>query len=133
VSENTKDELSAWSVRGVNVDARNAAVSHAKRSKMSVGAWVEQAIRDKIKADRSASKDLAKRGPVSLAEAGNVIEMLQKLSGAGVEIPSGLQRSAVSMLTKVTREVTKGQTVPGIGTTIKTDSQTGQEDGHSEE
>jgi len=128
VSENPKDELSAWSVRGVNVDARNAAVSHAKRSKMSVGAWVEQAIRDKIKADRNAGKDLAKRGPVSLSEAGNVIEMLQKLSGAGVEIPTGLQRSAVSMLTKVTREVTKGQTVPGNRVTLETDSQTNIEE-----
>lgn len=132
MSENPKDELSAWSVRGVNVDARNAAVFHAKRSKVSVGVWVEQAIRDKIKADRNAGKDLAKRGPVSLAEAGNVIEMLQKLSGAGVEIPSGLQRSAVSMLTKVTKEVSKGQTVSGNGMTTKPDGHADQEIGQSE-
>jgi hypothetical protein len=46
-----------------------------------------------------------------MSEAGQVVEMLKGLAGAGVELPVSLQRSAVSMMRKVTLEVSKGQTI----------------------
>lgn len=107
----TDDSLPVWSVRGVPSDIRGAVASHAKKAGVPVGEWLTLAVREKIKADRNAKKDIAIRGPVSMTEAGRVVEMLQGLAGAGVELPASLQKSAVSMMRKVTLEVSKGQTI----------------------
>lgn len=109
-SSNAADNLPAWSVRGVPADIRGAVLRHAKKEGISIGDWLTLAVREKIKADRSAGKAVAVRGPVSLDEAGRAIEMLQGLAGAGVDIPSGLKRSAASMMSKVVKEISKGQT-----------------------
>jgi len=121
----TDDNLPAWSVRGVPTDIRGAVASHAKKAGLSTGEWVTLAVREKIKADRNAKKDIAIRGPVSMSEAGQVVEMLKGLAGAGVELPVSLQKSAVSMMRKVTIEVSKG-------VTIKSERQTLPESGHTE-
>lgn len=107
----TDDSLPVWSVRGVSADIRGAVTAHAKKAGISTGEWVTLAVREKIKSDRNAKKGIAIRGPVSMDEAGRVVEMLQGLSGAGVELPVSLQRSAVAMLRKVTVEVSKGQPI----------------------
>jgi len=104
------DNLPAWSVRDVPRDVRTAALNHAKKAGVSTGEYVAQAIRDKIKADRNGGKAVAVRGPVSMSEASAVVDMIGRLSGAGVELPSSLQKSAVAMMSKVVREVSKGQT-----------------------
>lgn len=104
------DNLPAWSVRGVPGDVRSATLTHAKKAGVSIGDYVTQAIREKIKNDRSGGKAVAVRGPVSMSEASAVVDMLSRLSGSGVELPSSLQKSAVAMMSKVVREVSKGQT-----------------------
>jgi hypothetical protein len=109
--QKSDDSLPVWSVRGVPADIRGAVASHAKKAGIPVGEWLTLAVREKIKADRNAKKDLTLRGPVSMSEAGQVVEMLKGLAGAGVELPVSLQRSAVSMMRKVTLEVSKGQTI----------------------
>ena len=106
----TDDTLPAWSVRGVPGDIRGAVLTHAKRAGIGAGEWLTLAVREKIKADRAGGRNIAKRGPVSMSEASAVVDMLSRLSGAGVELPTSLQRSAVSMVRKVTQEVSKGQT-----------------------
>lgn len=105
------DILPAWSIRGVPGDVRTATLTHAKKSGVSIGDYVTQAIREKIKNDRSGGKNIAKReaGPVSVADAGSLIDMISKLSGSGVEIPKGLQRSAVSVLNKLASDVKAGR------------------------
>jgi len=105
------DNLPAWSVRGVPGDVRTATLNHAKKAGVSIGDYVTQAIREKIKNDRSGGKNIAKReaGPVSVADAGSLIDMISKLSGSGVEIPKGLQRSAVSVLNKLASDVKAGR------------------------
>lgn len=133
MSENKSDDA-VWSVRGVPSDARTAAVSHAKREKVSVGVWIETAIREKIKNDRQKSKAVTQRGPVSMTDASSVVDMLGRLSDAGVELPDTLKRSAVSMLRKVATEVSKGQVIQRSKarvTPLET-SQTEQEDGQSD-
>lgn len=129
-----KIEDSVWSVRGVALDARTAAVSHAKKSKVSVGQWVEMAIREKIKADRQKSKAVTRRGAVSMTDASGVVDMLGKLSDAGVELPDSLKRSAVAMLRKVTVEVSKGKVIqsPSSRMTALEDGQTETESGHTD-
>lgn len=130
--EKTDDNLPAWSVRGVPADIRGAVASHAKRAGVSTGEWVTLAVREKIKADRNAKKDIAVRGPVSMSEAGRVVEMLQGLAGAGVELPASLQKSAVSMMRKVTQEVSKGVTLKPERQTVSQDGHTENEGGHTE-
>jgi len=105
------DNLPAWSVRGVPGDVRMASGTQAKIAGISIGEYVTQAIREKIKNDRNAGKAVAKReaGPVSVADAGSLIDMISKLSGSGVEIPKGLQRSAVSVLNKLASDVKAGR------------------------
>lgn len=121
--QKSDDSLPVWSVRGVPADIRGAVASHAQKAGVPVGEWLTLAVREKIKADRNAKKDLTLRGPVSMTEAGKVVEMLQGLAGAGVELPQSLQKSAVSMMRKVTVEVSKGQT-------LKTERVTASESGH---
>lgn len=123
--QKSDDSLPVWSVRGVPADIRGAVASHAKKAGVPVGEWLTLAVREKIKSDRNAKKDIAIRGPVSMTEAGRVVEMLQGLAGAGVELPVSLQRSAVAMMRKVTVEVSKG-------VTIKSERVTALEDGHTD-
>jgi len=126
------DSLPVWSVRGVPSDIRGAVASHAKKAGVPVGEWLTLAVREKIKADRNAKKDIAIRGPVSMDEAGRVVEMLQGLAGAGVELPVSLQRSAVSMMRKVTQEVSKGVTLKPERVTDSEDGQTASQNGHTD-
>ena len=125
----TDDSLPVWSVRGVPADIRGAVTAHAKKAGSSVGEWLTLAVREKIKSDRNAKKDIAVRGPVSMSEAGRVVEMLQGLAGAGVELPASLQKSAVSMMRKVTLEVSKGQTISSERVTLPESGHTETEDG----
>jgi len=122
--QKSDDSLPVWSVRGVPADIRGAVTAQAKKSGCSVGEWLTLAVREKIKNDRNAKKDIALRGPVSMTEASKVVEMLQGLSGAGVELPTSLQKSAVSMMRKVTLEVSKGKTIKPDGHTLSEDSHT---------
>lgn len=124
--QKSDDSLPVWSVRGVPADIRGAVASHAKKAGVPVGEWLTLAVREKIKSDRNAKKDLAVRGPVSMTEAGQVVEMLKGLAGAGVELPVSLQKSAVSMMRKVTQEVSKG-------VTLKPERQTLSESGHTDD
>jgi hypothetical protein len=126
------DSLPVWSVRGVPADIRGAVASHAKKAGVPVGEWLTLAVREKIKADRNAKKDIAIRGPVSMDEAGRVVEMLQGLAGAGVELPVSLQKSAVSMMRKVTQEVSKGVTLKTERVTDSEDGQTASQNGHTD-
>ncbi|WP_143221516.1 hypothetical protein [Acetobacter syzygii] len=130
--QKSDDSLPVWSVRGVPADIRGAVASHAKKAGVPVGEWLTLAVREKIKADRNAKKDIAVRGPVSMTEAGKVVEMLQGLAGAGVELPASLQKSAVSMMRKVTQEVSKGVTLKTERVTDSEDGQTASQNGHTD-
>lgn len=121
------DSLPAWSIRGVPADIRSATLTHAKKAGVSIGEYVTLAIREKIKNDRSGGRAVAKRevGPVSVSDAGSLIDMISKLSGSGVEIPKGLQRSAVSVLNKLASDVKAGRS---DRTSEKTDTNGEQEE-----
>lgn len=130
--QKSDDSLPVWSVRGVPADIRGAVASHAKKAGVPVGEWLTLAVREKIKSDRTAKKDIAIRGPVSMTEAGRVVEMLQGLAGAGVELPASLQKSAVAMMRKVTLEVSKGKTISPGRVTVPEDGHTDDGNGHTE-
>lgn len=50
----TKKRATPWAVRGVSIEARNAAMTAARRDSVTLGEWLDRAIRQQIKADRSS-------------------------------------------------------------------------------
>lgn len=50
----TKEQKRAtpWAIRGVSMEARNAAMTAAKRDSVTLGEWLDRAIRQQIKASR---------------------------------------------------------------------------------
>lgn len=45
-----------WTIKGIPIEARNAAIAAAARDGMTIGAWIERAIRDQVKGDRARAK-----------------------------------------------------------------------------
>lgn len=50
------DEPKPWSIRGVHPEVRNAALAAAKRDGVTIGDWLDRAIRSHIKNGRNPEK-----------------------------------------------------------------------------
>lgn len=48
-----KKRETPWAIRGVSLEGRNAAMSAARRSNATLGEWLDRAIRQQVKAERS--------------------------------------------------------------------------------
>ncbi len=48
----TSDSIKPWSIRGVEPEARNAALAAAKRDGLPIGEWLGRAIRSHIQGER---------------------------------------------------------------------------------
>lgn len=48
----TTKRAAPWGIRGVPVEARNAAIAAARREGMTLGEWLDRAIRHEVKAGR---------------------------------------------------------------------------------
>jgi len=48
-----KKRETPWAIRGVSLEARNAAAAAARREAVTLGGWLERAIRQQVKADRT--------------------------------------------------------------------------------
>ncbi|WP_149026415.1 hypothetical protein [Acetobacter aceti] len=109
--EDSNTERGSWSIRGISPDVRQAVGIQAKKAGIPVGQYIEQAIREKIKSDRSSGRSLTVTGKtsVSLQDTNEFIGMIARLADAGVEIPPTLSRNAVSLLNRVGRDVKKGK------------------------
>lgn len=42
-----------WAIRNVTLEARNAAIAAARREGLTLGEWMDRAIRQQVKADRN--------------------------------------------------------------------------------
>jgi hypothetical protein len=49
----TKKRTSPWAIRGIPAEARNAAMAASRREGVTLGEWLDRAIRQQVKADRS--------------------------------------------------------------------------------
>lgn len=45
----TKKRPAPWAIRGVTAEARNAATTSARREGLTLGEWIDRAIRDQVK------------------------------------------------------------------------------------
>ena len=49
----TKKREPPWAIRSVSLEARNAATAAARREGLSLGEWIDRAIRQQVKAERN--------------------------------------------------------------------------------
>lgn len=112
--EEALDKIShtPWSIRGVSPDVRVGASSHAKKSGITIGQWLELAIREKIKNDRNSEKSIVamKTGKQSMDmhSVNHFIDLITKIKNAGISIPDRLSVQTSAMLNKLARDIRKG-------------------------
>lgn len=103
----------SWGIRGIPGDLRQAVINHAKKEDIKVGEWLSQAIREKIKADRSHSKELVvpvapilpPASPLNLDSVNQVLDMVERLKGLGIEPSDKLQKQADLMVRRCLRQM----------------------------
>jgi hypothetical protein len=49
----TKKRAAPWAIRGIPAEARNAAIAASRREGITLGEWLDRAIRQQVKAERS--------------------------------------------------------------------------------
>lgn len=111
--ESTKNKM--WGVKNMPPDSRAAATRAAAKEGISIGEWLDIAIREKIKADRSGGRGIAinaVKPTVNLADASTVIQMMKDMADIGAEPPESLKKQAFSLVRKVMADVKKG--VPSV-------------------
>jgi len=95
------DDPKPWSIRGVHPEVRNAALAAAKRDGVTIGEWLDRAIRFHIKNIKN-SGEVASDKPVQkmtdLSDAERLISMISKLSEAGAPIPKSVSSKAYTII-----------------------------------
>lgn len=111
----TKASLTPWSIRGVSPDVRASASSHAKKAGMTIGEWLEVAIREKIKNDRNAEKSMiiidTGKSSIDMNSVNHFIDLIAKMQNVGIRIPERLSVQTGAMLNRLARDIRKDTVV----------------------
>jgi hypothetical protein len=98
----TKISYTPWSIRGVSPEVRASASTHAKKAGMTIGEWLELAIREKIKNDRNSAKSIvtmeAGKPPIDMNSVNHFIDIITKMKNAGISIPERLSSQTDAMV-----------------------------------
>jgi len=95
------DEPKPWSIRGVHPEVRNAALAAAKRDGMTIGEWLDRAIRSHVKSNnnpRETLSDNSVQHATDLSDAERLVSMIAKLSDAGAPVPKSVANKAYSVI-----------------------------------
>jgi len=95
------DEPKPWSIRGVHPEVRNAALAAAKREGVTIGEWLDRAIRSHVKSSRKPQEntsDNAVRQVADLSDAERLVGMITKLSEAGAPVPKSVASKAYAII-----------------------------------
>lgn len=95
------DEPKPWSIRGVHPEVRNAALAAAKRDGVTIGEWLDRAIRSHIKNvrnPRESPSDNIVQQVTDLSDAERLISMITQLSEAGAPIPKSVASKAYALI-----------------------------------
>lgn len=106
------DEPKPWSIRGVHPEVRNAALSAAKRDGMTIGEWLDRAIRSHIKDVRNPRENLSDniiQQVTDLSDAERLVGMITKLSEAGAPVPKSVSSKAYAIIRDSLKGVQKQQ------------------------
>lgn len=125
------DRILPWTIKGIEPEARNAAISAAKREKQTLGEWMARAIRNQIQSDRGRERAPAVVGPAvqpaaNLAEVERTVALIRELSDSGAPPPKAVSRLAYGLL-KSQLETLRGPTSSKKSPTKSLESQTEQE------
>ena len=95
------DEPKPWSIRGVHPEVRNAALAAAKREGVTIGEWLDRAIRSHVKNGRNPTENLSdapvKQTP-DLSDAERLVSMIAQLSEAGAPVPKSVSGKAYALI-----------------------------------
>lgn len=95
------DDPKPWSIRGVHPEVRNAALSAARREGLTIGDWLDRAIRSHIKSGRKQEEilsDTPVRQATDLSDAERLVSMIAQLSAAGAPIPKSVATKAYALI-----------------------------------
>lgn len=95
------DDPKPWSIRGVHPEVRNAALAAAKREGVTIGEWLDRAIRSHVKTGRKPEEntpDNAVRQLADLSDAERLVSMISRLAEAGAPVPKLVARKAYNVI-----------------------------------
>ena len=95
------DNPKPWSIRGVHPEVRNAALSAARREGLTIGDWLDRAIRSHIKSGRKQGENLPDTPVIQatdLSDAERLVSMIAQLSAAGAPIPKSVAAKAYALI-----------------------------------
>ncbi|NHN90276.1 hypothetical protein [Acetobacter conturbans] len=95
------DDPKPWSIRGVHPEVRNAALAAAKREGVTIGEWLDRAIRSHVKSVRKPGEntsDNAVRHMADLSDAERIVSMISRLSEAGAPVPKPVASKAYAII-----------------------------------
>jgi hypothetical protein len=87
-----KSDVAPWTIRGVEPEARNAAIEAAKRADMNLGEWIGRAIRTEIQKEKQGGalvppvRQEALDSPTGLSDVERIVSAMRDLAAAGVPV-----------------------------------------------
>lgn len=101
VESDMTDDPKPWSIRGVHPEVRNAALAAAKREGVTIGEWLDRAIRSHVKSGRKHGEntsDNVVRQVADLSDAERLVSMISRLAEAGAPIPKSVASKAYAII-----------------------------------
>jgi len=101
VESDMTDDPKPWSIRGVHPEVRNAALAAAKREGVTIGEWLDRAIRLHVQSSRKQGENTsnnAVRQASDLSDAERLVSMISRLSEAGAPIPKSVASKAYNVI-----------------------------------
>lgn len=102
------DDPKPWSIRGVHPEVRNAALAAAKREGITIGEWLDRAIRSHVKSARKQGEntlDNTVRQAADLSDAERLVSMISRLAEAGAPIPKSVASKAYNVIREWLKDV----------------------------
>ncbi|WP_040133527.1 hypothetical protein [Acetobacter pasteurianus] len=119
------DEPKPWSIRGVHPEVRNAALAAAKREGVTIGEWLDRAIRAHVKNGRNPTENLSdapvKQTP-DLSDAERLVSMISRLAEAGAPVPKSVASKAYSVIRDGLKDIQEIRKVESVAITNNRDS-----------
>jgi len=119
------DNPKPWSIRGVHPEVRNAALAAAKREGITIGEWLDRAIRSHVKNVRKPGEntsDNAVRQVADLSDAERLVSMISQLSEAGAPVPKSVASKAYNVIRDGLKDVQGSRKVESVAITDDRDA-----------
>jgi len=119
------DDPKPWSIRGVHPEVRNAALAAAKREGVTIGEWLDRAIRSHVRSGRKQEEnvsDNAVRQVADLSDAERLVSMISRLAEAGAPVPKSVASKAYNVIRDGLKDVQGNRKVESVAITDNRDA-----------